>query len=518
MAQALKRRNEEILRWLRAAAFAGLTGWALTSMSFNPGAAALGIALATGVVALFAPGIAVLIAVVAMALPLLAADLLAGAVFLVVGFAAIQYLGQDNGRAFLAIMAAFLAATLGPAWAVIAIGGYVMGASEGAVVAILACLAIEAAGLLTGAGSIGLVHAGGTPPVVVSFADAPANLLSFGWLKASIDSMEPNAMVRALSDASAKSLLIIQPVIWAAGASVAGLLRRPAEDKQRAVFGLVAGAASVGALAIASVLALNAFAPKTPVTASVITAAAISLMTALAFTAAWEWVFPPVPRKAAAAPATRPGTMSTEDADVDELLRLIATAEDQLTSKHTTERVVMITDMKSFSKMTEEDGSVVSAKAIQRHRDLLLPVIEQHGGSGKSTGGDGLVSAFTSATEAVVAAAGMQRLLMEYNATHSSERDIIVRIGIAQGEVVLDKGGRPFIGNALNLAARVMNLGDGGQILMTDSVAKAAGKPEGVRLSSHGPFELKNIAEPIEVIEALWAEDQEPLSPLGSGD
>jgi len=518
MAQAIKRRNDQILRWLRAAAFAGLTGWALSSMSFNPGAAALGIALTTGVVALFAPGIAVLIAVVAMGLPLLAADLLAGAVFLVVGFAAVQYMGQDNGRAFLAIMAAFLAATYGPVWAVIAIAGYVMGASEGAVVAILACLVIEAAGLLTGAGSIGLVHTGGTPPPVVSFADAPANLLSFGWLKSSIDSLDPNALVRALSDAPAKALLILQPIIWAGGASVAGLLKRPAEDKQRAVFSLVAGAASVTALAVASVVALNAFAPTAPAMASIVTATVASLAGALAFNAAWEWVFPPIGRAAAAATATRHGSMSTEDADVDELLRLIATAEDQLTSKHTTERVVMITDMKSFSKMTEEDGSVVSAKAIQRHRDLLLPVIERHGGSGKSTGGDGLVAAFTSAPEAVASAAEMQRLLMEYNATHSSERDIIVRIGIAQGEVVLDKSGRPFIGNALNLAARIMNLGDGGQVLITDSVAKLTGTPEGVRLSSHGPFELKNIAVPIEVIEVLWTDDQEPLSPLTLGE
>ncbi len=49
--------------------------------------------------------------------------------------------------------------------------------------------------------------------------------------------------------------------------------------------------------------------------------------------AAWEWIFPPVVRKPT--PAVRPGTMSAEDADVDELLRLISTAEDQLASKHT---------------------------------------------------------------------------------------------------------------------------------------------------------------------------------------
>ncbi len=516
MAQVMKRRNAEALRWLRAAAFAGTTAWALANMSFSPGAAAYGIALAVGVVALFAPGIAVLIAVVAMSLPLLAANLLVGAIFLVVGFAAIQYLGQDDGRAFLAIITAFIAATYGPVWGVIAIAGYVMGASEGAVAAILACLVIEAAGLVTGAGSIGLIHAGGTPPPLVDLSAGTSNLLGFGWLKASLDTMDPNALLKVIGDAPSKSLLILQPAILAIGASVAGLLKRPAEDPRRILFAPVATAVSVVTLAVAGYAASEALAPQAPAIASVALAAVVSLVVAAAFTGAFEWACPPVPRKAST--PTRQGSMSAEDADVDELLRLIATAEDQLTSKHTTERIVMITDMKSFSKMTEEDGSVVSAKAIQRHRDLLLPVIERHAGSGKSTGGDGLVAAFASAGDAVAAAADMQTTLREYNASHGSERDIIVRIGMAQGEVVLDKSGRPFIGNALNLAARVMNLGDGGQVLAAADVAGASGPPPGVRLASHGPFELKNIAEPIEVIEVLWAADQTPLSPLGSGD
>lgn len=516
MPQVTKRRNAEILRWLRAVTFTVLTGWALTSMSFGPGAAALGIALIIGVIALFAPGIAVLVSIVAMGIPLLAANLLTGALFLVVGFAAVQYLGQDNGRAFIAIAGTFLAARFGAMWAVLAVAGYVMGASEGAVIAILACLALEAAGLVTGVASMGLVHAGGTTPAVVSFDDAPANLLTFSWLKASIDGLDVNALLRVLTDAPAKSLLVIQPVTWAIGAAVAGLLKRPADDKRRKVFGLIAAAASVVTFAAISFFSLRAFAPDAPQAGALVSAAAISLVGAVAFVAAWEWLFPPLARRTVQ--ATRPGTMSTEDADVDELLRLIATAEDQLTSKHTSTRVVMITDMKSFSKMTEEDGSVLSAKAIQRHRDLLLPVIERHGGSGKSTGGDGLVAAFEKHADAVSAAAEMQRLLAEYNATHSSERDIIVRIGIAEGEVVLDKSGRPFIGNALNLAARVMNLADGGQVFLIGSVATASGEPDGVVFASHGAFQLKNIAEPVEVVEALWAEGQTPLSPLGSQD
>jgi class 3 adenylate cyclase len=77
---------------------------------------------------------------------------------------------------------------------------------------------------------------------------------------------------------------------------------------------------------------------------------------------------------------------------------------------------------------------------------------------------------------------------------------------------VLDRHGRPFIGAALNLAARVMNLADGGQAFATAIVASAS--PEaGVTVASLGDYELKNIAKPVEVFEVLWAEGQQPRPP-----
>jgi len=231
---------------------------------------------------------------------------------------------------------------------------------------------------------------------------------------------------------------------------------------------------------------------------------------AVAFAAVFERVFavvPVVPRALAA----QPTSMAAEDADVDELLRLVATAEEKLATQHTTNKVVMITDMKSFARITEEDGSIVTAKAIQQHRDLLLPVIETHKGHGKSTGGDGLVAAFDEPADALGAAIEMLRALDEHNRTHPGGREMVVRIGVARGEVVLDKGGRPFIGAALNLAARVMNLADGGQAFATADVTHKAGK--GFAVHSHGAFELKNIASPVEVVELLWHEEQTAREP-----
>ena len=59
-----------------------------------------------------------------------------------------------------------------------------------------------------------------------------------------------------------------------------------------------------------------------------------------------------------------------------------------------------------------------------------------------------------------------------------------------------------------------MNLADGGQAFTTADVARRAGK--GFVVHSHGTFELKNIAAPVEVIEVLWHDDQNRSEPQRS--
>jgi class 3 adenylate cyclase len=341
-------------------------------------------------------------------------------------------------------------------------------------------------------------------------------MFALGWLGGHLGSIDPsdvNAIATAFSKLKSPVMLLLQPVAWAAGAALAGYVRRLLAGRIGAVRASIAGAAAgVALLAGGTVVAYSSAGLAAP-SGQIMLAAAESAVLALAFAAMWEAFFPLTPVVAPGKGTfNRPASVATEDADVDELLRLIANAEDKLTTEHTTNAVVMITDMKSFSKMTEEDGSILTAKAIQRHRDLLLPLIESHGGHGKSTGGDGLIAAFGGPSEALVAASELQRALATYNSTHPDERDMLVRIGIAQGEVVLDKGGRPFIGAALNMAARVMNLADGGQTFCTGYIASSA-REANVETASHGTFELKNIAKPIEVFEVLWYDGQEPFLP-----
>ena len=509
---ALQRKNGAVLVTARAVGIGCLTAAGLVAMSVRPAALGLIIGVIVGAVALASTELAVLIAVVALCIPIIAVQPVIGFAMLIILIASVRFLGASGGRGFLILGISLVGAFLGPVWAGAALAGYLLGAGEGALTAVLACLLVEAVGVAIGKPMLGATITGGSAKAIVVFSKMPDSLLSASWIAksfTSLDSKAVNKVVDGVASVSQPLMLIIQPGLWALGAVCSGLIGQIAQRKRS--LALSVAAISVGVLvpalgAAAASTALGLRLDWQPILISLVA----SLALAGVFVVVWERVFPPV--RPAARAGVRRASMATEDADVDELLRLIATAEDQLATHHTSVRVVMITDMKAFSRMTEEDGSVATAKAIQRHRDLLLPVIQRHSGAGKSTGGDGLVSAFESPAEALRAAAEMQRALVAHNTAHSSEREIWVRIGLASGEVVLDKGGRPFIGAGLNLAARVMNLADGGQIFATAEVANCAAEA-GVETSAFGEFELKNIARPVEIVEILWEPDQLPHDP-----
>jgi class 3 adenylate cyclase len=54
-----------------------------------------------------------------------------------------------------------------------------------------------------------------------------------------------------------------------------------------------------------------------------------------------------------------------------------------------------------------------------------------------------------------------------------------------------------------------MDLADGGRILATGGAAATSGFAEPV-LMPHGEFKLKNIAEPVPVVEVAWHDGQTP--------
>ncbi|MHB1342273.1 MAG: adenylate/guanylate cyclase domain-containing protein [Coriobacteriia bacterium] len=506
-----ERKNSHYLGWLRAIVLGGVTLVALNAMPFYPPWAVYLVALSVGALAYSSPALAALLLVGTASLPVMAADFVVGVLFLIVGFSATQYLAADRAGGFIAIALAVAVLPFGGSWAIAVLAGYLFGSGPGAVAAVLACIFIEVTGILLGEPFLGIVHAGGSASqAVLTFAKAPDAPFAFGWLAKGIANARPAHVASVIASAKPVALLLVQPALWGAAAALGGIFRRPGDTPAARVRAIVGVAGSTLLLATLSIGAVEFLGGSVPAT-SLLTAGVASILLAAAVGAAGEWVFPlsiVLPPETKQSPAHG---VRAEDADVDELLRLISSAEDELATRHTTHAVVMLTDMKSFSRMTEEVGSMASAKLVQRQRDLLLPVIDANSGRGKSTGGDGLVAAFDSPVSAVRAACEMQRAITSYCDSGRSSEELAIRIGIAQGEVVLDKGGRPFIGAALNLAARIMDLADGGRIMAAADVAGAAELAPAERYE-HGAYELKNIQRAVDVVEVLWCEGLEPQS------
>jgi class 3 adenylate cyclase len=511
-----RRKNAQLLEWLRSFAITGLTWGGMAAMQVQPTWLSAAVGLGAGLIALANTELGVLLALFGLCLPLIAAQPLVGASVVILVFIVEHYLGGEGALGFLLIGLAILGAFFGPVWAVAALAGCLLGPAEGALVAAAACLTVEAVGIFVGRETLTVVVTGAPTPAIVSFAHAPASLVSADWIAAAFKSLSGESIsvvTTGLGHVAHVPALLAQVCVWVAAAAVAGAVTRRAGTQHTLANALAGAAAGVGVMAVGDAVTRIAFGlPILPAASAI--ALLSSLAVALGFLAVNDTLFARVAVPVAVtSPPPRPVSMSAEDADVDELLHLIATAEDKLASQHTSQRVVLITDMKSFSRMTEEDGSVATAKAIQRHRDLLVPVISEHHGCGKSTGGDGIVAAFESAGDAIQAAVEGQKALAAYNLSHDNERDVLVRMGIASGEVVLDKGGRPFIGAGLNLAARVMNLADGGQIFASGEVLSEGATEGGPTVHLFGVFELKNIAIPITIGEVLWDEGQQPRDP-----
>jgi class 3 adenylate cyclase len=53
-----------------------------------------------------------------------------------------------------------------------------------------------------------------------------------------------------------------------------------------------------------------------------------------------------------------------------------------------------------------------------------------------------------------------------------------------------------------------------GQVLTSSAVLEEASTPA-YGSTSHGAFALRNIAEPVEVVEVLWRHGQQARAPLG---
>ncbi len=150
---------------------------------------------------------------------------------------------------------------------------------------------------------------------------------------------------------------------------------------------------------------------------------------------------------------------------------------------------IMFADMVGYTRLMQEDEQ--KAKDLRdRQREVIDGCILKHRGQVMQYYGDGTLSMFGSAIDAVNCAKEIQLLL-------SKEPKVPLRIGIHIGDVVYDDEG--IYGDAVNIAARVQGLGIPGSIMISGKVFDEVKNHPGIKLQPFGEHDLKNVYAPVSI-------------------
>ena len=136
---------------------------------------------------------------------------------------------------------------------------------------------------------------------------------------------------------------------------------------------------------------------------------------------------------------------------------------------------ILAADVAGYSRLigADEGGTLRALRAIRA--ELIDPTIAAHNGRLVKTTGDGLLVEFVSVVDALRCATVVQAGMAERNATVPTDNRIEFRIGLHQGDVVIEDN--DIFGDAVNVAARLEGLAEPGGICVSARVrGDASGK------------------------------------------
>lgn len=168
-------------------------------------------------------------------------------------------------------------------------------------------------------------------------------------------------------------------------------------------------------------------------------------------------------------------------------------------------RAILFTDVVSSTELWESHPSTMS-DSLRLHDTVVRACVERHDGVVFSNPGDGFGVAFTRPESAVRSAVEAQEALAAVD--WGSGPTLRSRMGIHVGQVEQRDGN--FFGTPVNLAARLCDAGNGGQIIVSSDLSRETQHPTTTR----GRYRLKGIHDPVELLQL----GSDPFPPLRALD
>jgi class 3 adenylate cyclase len=165
---------------------------------------------------------------------------------------------------------------------------------------------------------------------------------------------------------------------------------------------------------------------------------------------------------------------------------------------------ILAADVVGYSRLmgSDEIGTLTSLKS--HRRELVDAGIAEHHGRIVKTTGDGMLVEFASVVDAVACAVNIQRSMAQRNADVSQEKQIVFRIGINVGDIIID--GDDIFGDGVNIAARLEALCEPGGVCISRAANDEVRDKLSIAFADLGEQAVKNIARAVGVF-GLAAKD-----------
>jgi adenylate cyclase len=162
--------------------------------------------------------------------------------------------------------------------------------------------------------------------------------------------------------------------------------------------------------------------------------------------------------------------------------------------------VIFSADVQGYSRLMgdDEEGTI---RTLTAYREVMTRLIAQHRGRIADSPGDNVLAEFASAVEAVQCAVAVQREIASRNTVLPPHRQMVFRIGINLGDVVVE--GERLYGDGVNIAARLEGLAEGGGICISGTVYDHVETKLALGYASMGEQTVKNITRPVRVYRVL---------------
>jgi adenylate cyclase len=154
----------------------------------------------------------------------------------------------------------------------------------------------------------------------------------------------------------------------------------------------------------------------------------------------------------------------------------------------------MFSDVVGYTAIMGRDEQQ-ALRALEDHRELLRLLLPKFNGRMVGEIGDGTLTSFHSAIDAVNCAREVQASLQQ------DQPDLKVRIGIHLGDVMFSNN--TVLGDGVNIASRIHALAPPGGICVSASIYDEIRNKPGTRFKDLGEQKLKNVSRPIRVYQVV---------------